>query len=206
MDSNLFDDLRTAYDRKVDERESNNTQAWKTHERDQFLALLRREGKSTLLEVGAGTGVHGLFFKDSGLEVLCTDLSSEMVASCRSKGLEARQADFLSVGRMHGFDAIFSMNCFLHVPPVHLREVLRNMHDALVDGGLLYWGQYGGVSFEGIMKDDSYEPKRYFSMLTDSELKDAGAAVFDPVAFDSVDVDPSWEQHFQSSVWRRVDA
>lgn len=206
MHMQINDDLRVAYDQSVDEREANFTQAWKVSVRDQFLGLLRQEGKLALLEVGAGTGVHGRYFLESGLEVLCTDLSMEMVASCRSKGLRAEQADFMSISRMSGFEAIFSMNCFLHVPPDSLQEVLLSMHNALVEGGLLYWGQYGGVSFEGTMENDTYEPKRYFSMLTDSEFKDVGSELFELIEFDSIEVDPSWEQHFQSSVWRKRDA
>ena len=203
MYKQICDDLRDAYDQSVEEREANSTQAWKTSVRNQFLDILRQEGKSSLLEVGAGTGVHGKFFQDSGLNVLCTDLSLEMVESCRSKGLRAERADFLSIGQMNGFEAIFSMNCFLHVPPSSLQAVLLNMHNALADVGLLYWGQYGGVSFEGTMENDTYTPQRYFSMMTDSEFRHAGSELFELVEFRSIEVDRSWDQHFQSSIWQR---
>ena len=53
----ITDDLRNAYDQKVAERESNETQAWKVEIRKQFLGLLRAEGESRLLEVG---DLHGV--------------------------------------------------------------------------------------------------------------------------------------------------
>ena len=54
------------------------------------MALLRSEEVRTLLELGAGPGKDGEFFRDSGLEMVCTDLSPKMVALCASKGLAAR--------------------------------------------------------------------------------------------------------------------
>lgn len=206
MYATICESLKAAYDRSVDERESNETQDWKKRVRSEFLALLQSEGKSTLLEVGAGTGVHGLYFQAAGMDVWCTDLSPAMVERCRSKGLRATQADFLSVGTMGAFDAIFSMNCFLHVPPDRLGEVLCEMRKSLAAGGLLYWGQYGGTSYTGTLETDNYEPKRYFSMLTDDELISVGAQAFELVFFDSMVVDRSWDQRFQSSVWRRADS
>ena len=206
MYATICDRLRSAYDRSVDERDGHQTQTWKKRLRSDFLDLIQLEGRSRLLEVGAGTGVHGLFFKKAGLDVCCTDLSPALVECCRSKGLRAEALDFLSIGSLGTFDAIFSMNCFLHAPPEDLPNVLERMQRSLVDGGLLYWGQYGGVSYTGILDNDSYEPKRYFSMLSDEQLLEAGQLAFDLVSFKTIVVDRSWDQHFQSSVWRRRDA
>jgi SAM-dependent methyltransferase len=205
MYATIRERLQAAYDRSVDEREANATQDWKKRVRSDFLALLQSQRKSTILEVGAGTGVHGLHFQEAGLDVFCTDLSPAMVERCRSKGLRARQADFLSVGSIGTFDAIFSMNCFLHVPPDRLCDVLCAMRKSLADGGLLYWGQYGGTSHTGTLETDQYEPKRYFSMLTDDELLSAGERVFELVSFESIVVDRHWDQRFQSSIWQRAD-
>jgi SAM-dependent methyltransferase len=152
--------LRSAYDRKVAEREAGEMQAWKAETRQGFLDLLREEGKFRLLEVGAGTGVHGLFFKNAGLEVVSTDLSQAMVEACRAKGLNALQLDFLSLDFEAEFDAVFSLNCFLHITPGDLPGVLAVIRRSLVPNGLLYWGQYGGVDHQGPLQNDNYEPKR----------------------------------------------
>ena len=203
MYSETIESLRIAYEQKVAERESSETQPWKVEVRRKFLELLHEEGKRSLLEVGAGTGVHSLFFKNAGLEVVATDLSNAMVDACRAKGLEAWQMDFLSLNFEKDFDAIFALNCFLHVAPGDLIRVLTAMRRVLKPNGLLFWGQYGGVAHCGELKYDHYQPKRFFSMLTDETLKAVGASIFQHVAFEAVGVSRDWEQHFQSSVWRR---
>ena len=204
MYDEIIKSLRTAYDEKVGERESNETQEWKVDVRQRFLETLRVEGKSRLLEVGAGTGVHGLFFKNAGLDVVSTDLSKGMVESCRAKGLDARRMDFLSLDFEEEFDAVFALNCFLHVAQDDLLRVLKAMRRVLKPDGLLYWGQYGGVDHLGPLENDHYTPKRFFSMLTDQALQATGDTVFRSVSFETVEVSDDWEQHFQSSIWRNV--
>ena len=45
------------------ERDKGEKATWKIAERQHFLALLQKEGKTTLLEVGAGTGTDSKFHK-----------------------------------------------------------------------------------------------------------------------------------------------
>jgi 2-polyprenyl-3-methyl-5-hydroxy-6-metoxy-1,4-benzoquinol methylase len=109
MYEQILNDLRTAYDREVDERDQKEVSAWKHRERQRFLSLLRDDGERRLLDVGAGAGVHGKFFRDHDIDVVCADLSYENVRRCRSKGLTACVMDFLSVGFSEKtFDAIFA--------------------------------------------------------------------------------------------------
>ena len=79
----VINELRNSYDQKVAEREARDLISWKAAERKEFLAILQSERMHKLLDVGAGTGLHGKFFQDNGLEVICTDLSPNMVACCR---------------------------------------------------------------------------------------------------------------------------
>lgn len=160
-------DLRAAYDADAPARERMDDTEWKQAERARFLAHLREAGAQNLLEIGAGHGVSGRFFAESGLAVTCTDLSPELVARCRAKGLDARVMDFSRLDFPDGaFDAVFGMNCLLHVPKAELPGVLTGIDRVLAPGGLFYWGQYGGQDFEGVWGADSYEPKRYFSFFT----------------------------------------
>ena len=198
----VIDNLRNAYDQKVSEREARDLIAWKAAERGEFLTLLQNEGKHNLLEVGAGTGIHGKFFQDNGLEVICTDLSPNMVACCREKGLQAHAMDFLNLDfPTESFDAVFAMNCLLHVPRRNLAHVLVSIKDLLRMGGLFYWGQYGGIEQEGIYADDHYSPKRFFSFLTDEQVKDAAARYFEPLSVNYIDLEND-EMHNQGMVLR----
>lgn len=193
--------LQEAYDAKVDERDSAAVEPWKASERTAFLERLQPESK--LLEVGAATGMHGAFFKENGLQVVSTDLSQAMVEACRNKGIEAYQMDFLSLDFADDtFDAIFALNCFLHVPGSQLSEVLENMKRLLRQGGLLYWGQYGGNRFEGSYDWDKYVPKRFFSTLSDEDMTELGSKHFELLDFHIIHVARDFE-HFQSGTWQK---
>jgi cyclopropane fatty-acyl-phospholipid synthase-like methyltransferase len=85
MYDQVIKNMKIAYELIVNEREARELVPWKAAEREDILALLQREGKHKLLEFGAGTGMHGRFFQDNGLDVICTDLSPKMIASCRKR-------------------------------------------------------------------------------------------------------------------------
>ena len=145
MEDELRADLRESYGRKARERDLNAVPPWKAEERRRFLALLQDEGGSTLLELGAGPGKDGEFFRDHGLDVLCTDLSPEIVALCEDKGLAARVMDFSDLDLPpETFDAVYALNCLLHIPDGELPAVLRGIRAVLKSGGLFYLGVYGG--------------------------------------------------------------
>ena len=194
--------LRKSYAPKVDERDNPNLAPWKRTQCGQFLSLLRDEGKVKLLDIGAGTGIQAEFFRDGGLNVVCTDLSPEMVIRCREKGLEAYVMDFLSLEFPAGaFDAVFAMNCLLHVPKLDLPNILAVIRRVMTPGGLFYWGQFGGIDEEGIWQEDQYEPKRFFSLLTDAQIGKTAAQHFEMLSFDRIELERD-RPHFQSMLLR----
>lgn len=73
MNEHLVTALRTAYDRKVEERQGMSLHSWKAAERARFLAMVQAEGKQTMLEIGMGTGRDSLFFQQNGLTVGVSD-------------------------------------------------------------------------------------------------------------------------------------
>jgi 8-oxo-dGTP pyrophosphatase MutT (NUDIX family)/SAM-dependent methyltransferase len=178
-------DLRRAYDASADVREAMADTGWKQRERERFLAVLRTSRAARVLEIGAGHGVSGRYFADHGLDVVCTDMSPELVQRCRAKGLSAHVMDFGELDFPEGsFDAVFGMNCLLHVPRADIDRVLRSVRSVLTPGGLGYWGQYSrDTPFEGVLERDDYVPKRFFSLLTDEEMQKAAGSVFDVVDF-----------------------
>lgn len=184
-------DLRRAYDAKAADREAMADHAWKQPERERVAALLREAGATTLLEIGAGHGISGRFFADQGFDVVCVDLSPELVERCRANGLTAHVQDFAALEfPPASFDAVFGMNCLLHVPRADLDGVLRSVRNVLAPGGLFYWGQYGSRKpFEGIFEGDDYEPKRFFSWLTDQQIQRAASELFDLVDFHRIPLD-----------------
>ncbi len=185
-------------------RESSDVQAWKVEERWRFLRLLRLEDKRRLIDVGAGTGVHALWFQEQGIDVVCTDLSPELVALCRQKGLDAHVADYQHLDvPPASFDAMFAMNCLLHVPRPELQRALTRLRAVLKPGGLLYWGQYGGYEFEGIWPEDRYEPKRFFSYMTDEQIEYEATQLFDLVDFRYISLEERGDAGYQALILRR---
>jgi SAM-dependent methyltransferase len=165
-------ELRKTYDLSATDRDGREISLWKQEERQSFLELIKKEQKTTLLEIGAGPGKDSRFFQDHDLQVISTDLSPQMVQLCRAKGLEAYVMDFLNLNfpDTH-FDAVYALNCLLHVPKVELPAVLTAIHRILKPSGLFFMGVYGGYASEGIWQDDHLTPQRYFSLYPDDQIQ-----------------------------------
>ena len=184
----VLDPLRQAYDTRAAWRDGIAKQPWKLAVRQAFGERVARGGR--LLEIGAGTGQDSAWFQQQGCAVVAADLSPVMVEHCRAKGIEAHVRDFLHLGfPADSFDAVFAMNCLLHVPIEDLPAVLAGIRAVLRPGGLFFLGVYGKhESSEGILEDDQHEPPRFFSWRTDDQLLAfATAARFTVVDFHPVD-------------------
>ena len=204
MYEEILRNLRQAYDQRVEERDSIEVAGWKVAEREAFLKLLLKENKIQLLEIGPGPGVHAKCFQEKGLEVFCVDLSPEMVRRCSKKGLEACEMDFLHLGFSQSeFDAVYAMNCLLHVPRENLSQALEEIYRVLRVKGLFYWGQYGGVEQAGIYEGDHYRPKRFFSFLEDDPLQETAEKYFEITSFKTIELDTEENFHFQALTLRK---
>lgn len=200
----IIQGLRKSYKSNASEREKHEKEGWKREERQGFLDVLRQEGKHRLLEIGAGTGQDSQFFQENGLEVVCTDLSPEMVEFCRAKGLTAYTMDFLHLDfPPASFDAIYALNCLLHVPTADLPEVLRAIRGLLRPGGLFYMGLHGGAEWEGINEQDSVQPPRFFAFHSDENIQNLTKEVFELQSFKRIDIGHAWDRHFQSLLLRK---
>ena len=204
MYARVLIELQNAYDANADERNSRSIQDWKAVERGHFLDELQRTKKGLLLEIGSGPGHDGKFFHDHGLQVVCTDLSPNMVAFCQAKGLEAHVMDVLSLNFPENhFDSVYSLNTLLHVPKADIETAFKKIRHVMQPGGLFYFGGYGGQDFEGVWENDSYTPHRFFSMFTDQAILALVMRLFELIYFRQVIYDPQGEYHFQSMILRK---
>ncbi|GAB3834252.1 hypothetical protein GCM10027610_029570 [Dactylosporangium cerinum] len=195
--------LQAAYDARAAWRDGLGKEPWKLAERQAFRDRLAPGAR--LLEIGAGTGQDSVYFRDEGFAVVAADLSPAMVEHCRAKGLEAHVMDFLQLDVPPGsFDAVYTMNCLLHVPNHDLPTVLAAIRAVLRPGGLFFLGVYGGTeSAEGAVDNDEYVPPRFFSWRTDEQLLGFASAWFDVVDFHIVGEGRG--HRFQSLTLRRPD-
>jgi SAM-dependent methyltransferase len=110
--------------------------------------------------------------------------------------------DFLSLDFAAApFDAVYALNCLLHVPKKDLPNVLETIQGLLKSDGLFYMGVYGKDDFEGIWEQDVYEPKRYFSFYTDEGIQQIVSQYFEVVYFKAVPLEDD-ARHFQSLILR----
>jgi SAM-dependent methyltransferase len=186
--TDIIDQLRSAYARSASKRDQMIKHDWKLNERSAFLARL--SPGSRMLEVGAGTGQDAHYFRDNGLGVVATDLTPEMVAHCVDKGLEAHVRDVMDLGFEDGtFDAVWTINCLLHVPTDALPGALAEIARVLRPDGLLYLGVYStDPPSEGLDEDDNHDPKRFFAFRTDDVMLAAVGEFFDAVDFHTFEI------------------
>ena len=198
---------KTFYDRNANDRDAGERQAWKDPVRDGFLKRILGEGKTSLLEIGAGPGKDSRFFMDNGLCVAAVDLSGEMVKLCREKGVEAYERDFYTLsGLGRTFDCVWSMNCLLHVPKADLPLVLAEIDAVLNPAGLFHYGVYGGADIEETWDDKVYGMPRFYSHLSDETLQAVTSEFFEIVAFDKINTEKGANRkqwNFQSLILRK---
>ena len=193
----VLPDLRASYDGAAQERDGLTKQQFKLDERAAFLDRLQVAEARSLLEIGAGTGQDSVFFRDAGLDVTAVDLSPEMVRKCQDKGLSAAVRDVQNLKFPdESFDAVYTLNCLLHVPNADLPEALSAIRAVLRPGGLIFVGLWGGESAEGVLAEDQHEPKRFFSFRSDEELLGHLSRSFEVLDFHTVG---SGRHYFQST-------
>lgn len=207
MSENMKDSLIDSYNKKAQERELDSVSDWKLTERERFLKMIQKENAKHFLEIGAGPGKDSLFFQQNGLDTFSTDISEKMVELCMQKGLKAEVMSFEALEvETNCFDAIWGLNCLLHLPKARLGLVLEELKRVLKPNGLFYLGVYGGRDSEGIWEEDFYEPKRFFSYFKDENLLSVVSEYFKVESFQVIPKSVIvGTLHFQACVLRKMD-
>ena len=190
--TNLKENMKRYYDTEASLRDSKSVKPeWKIKVRVKFYDIVRQEGKKTLLELGAGAGYDSLFFMENGLSVTAVDLSKEMVAKCRGKGIETYELDFYNLSSLNRkFDCIYAINTLLHVPKNDLSKVLNEIDISLNENGLFYMGLYGGKDIETeFVKSDVSDVPRFFAFHSEEFLRSVLQEHFDVISFETLDLE-----------------
>ena len=107
---------------------------------DEIEALLSLgvEGRSTVVDIGAGTGTFALSIAPHVARVIGVDVSDAMVETMRARGVEAVQAGFLSYDHTGDLaDAVFTRNALHHLPDFWKAVALMRIGRFLRPGGVL---------------------------------------------------------------------
>ncbi|WP_246079708.1 class I SAM-dependent methyltransferase [Paenibacillus piri] len=190
--------LAKSYDIDSHRRVNAKPAEWKVIERGNFLNKLLSSDKKNLLEIGAGTGIDSLYFKENGIEVTSIDLSTEMVLYCKERGLQAYVMDFYNLDFADStFDAVYALNCLLHVPKSEIDDVLLGIKRIMKPNALFYMGLYGGKDSEGIWDNDWCDPKRFFASYSDNSIRAVAGKHFKEISFNTIPLKDG-QPYFQS--------
>jgi len=126
---------------------------------------------SHILDFGCGSGRDSKAFLEMGYKVTAWDNSEKLCELAEAlTGIKVNCDDFFSLNANCVFDAIWACASLLHVSSDRLHDLLARMHDAVVDGGIMYLSfKYG--SFEGERNG------RFFTDMTEDRFRDLLAQV-----------------------------
>ena len=126
-----------------------------------------------ILDFGCGPGRDLVYFRNLGHEAIGLEGAENFCAMARqSSGCEVWQQNFLKLDLPAGFfDGIFANASLFHVPRQELPRVLRELHKALKDHGVLFSSNPRG-------REEGWHGERYGAYMEWEEyekyLKDAG--------------------------------
>ncbi|NDO45760.1 class I SAM-dependent methyltransferase [Clostridium sp. MD294] len=106
--------------------------------------------KGSLLDLGCGIGRDVKYFMEKGYAVTAIDGSEELCKIAKKyTGIDVMCKLFQEIDYNNEFNGIWACSSLLHVKEYELIEVLKKLHKALKNNGVLYMSfKYGNFSGE----------------------------------------------------------
>jgi len=103
----------------------------KRREMDCLMTLLSPKKDETILDAGCGSGFYAKLIRHAGAKILCVDISSEMVETVKSIGVDAEVHDIESLELGRKFDKILCAGPleFCRDPAKALRNLRRHINN-----------------------------------------------------------------------------
>ncbi|MEC5181370.1 class I SAM-dependent methyltransferase [Arthrobacter sp. CG_A4] len=102
----------------------------------EFVALLKTEGRRSVLGLDCGPGADGLRFVRAGIHFTGVDPSEENIHSARARGLEATVAHAGSLPFADSaFPAVWAVGALAGLPPEQRDDVVRELGRVTAPGG-----------------------------------------------------------------------
>lgn len=140
------------------------------HRKD-FLALIKKNGK--ILDLCCGPGRDARIFSEQGYEVIGVDLSQNMIKKAKQIAPKAKfqVMDLLEIDFPDkSFDAVWFNAGLLAVPKKHDLDILKKVHDILVDEGILWISVKQGEG-EMFKERKQYKVKKFYAFHTKKEMQ-----------------------------------
>ena len=118
---------------------------------DALLAAIESEPPFELLDFGCGPGRDLRTFTDLGHRATGLEGSASLASMARAhSGCKVLEQNFLELQLPAGrYDGVFANAALFHVPSQELPRVLRELHEALKPGGVLFTSNPRGSGQEG---------------------------------------------------------
>jgi SAM-dependent methyltransferase len=135
--------------------------------RRRYVDALRKEQRSTVIDVGAGPGRDTVAFHQDGFDVTGVDLAPANVAALCSQGPDGVTASLYALPfRTSSFEALWTMSTFVHVPHHRFDDAMVELLRVVVPGAPMAIGTWGGRDYEGVPEFGELRPYRFFSLAS----------------------------------------
>jgi len=184
MDLDYKSETKRAYDKYPEKFEESFIESFDNYiqkKADKFIKLLN--GKK-IVDLGSGPGNHAEYFHKKGLDILCVDISEEMVKLCRKKGLRAQIMDIENLQLSEkSYDGIWAHTSLLHIPKNKTQKVIDQIIKILKYKGLLSLSVKEGEGERFEIHKKYPDIKRWFTYFTEKEIKKLFGQYFSIIYF-----------------------
>jgi len=116
------------------------------------IILEHANGAKSILELGSGTGIHGMIFKEMGFDVFGIEQSESMTKKAIQNGYPCKVGDITDFKLERKFDVVFSL---FHVVSYitdneKLHAVFKNAFDHLNEGGIFVFDTWYGPAVHNL--------------------------------------------------------
>lgn len=157
-------ELRAFYEHEAGQRTRTSLGGLRLERQAAFIDLLDREGRTSVLDAGAGPGLDGASFQAAGRRVVGVDLAVGNGKLAAESGVTVLAASVLDLPiRPTTFEAGWSFSTLMHLTADDAGRAIDEILAALTPGAPLEIGLWGSET-EGVTSDDAESggPRRRF--------------------------------------------
>ncbi len=158
-------DLRSYYEAEAEQRVRGTLRGRRVGLVADFIRVLEREGRRSVIDVGAGPGLDGEHFVAAGMEYVGIDLALGNARLAAERGVTVLHADLRALPfREHAFQAAWSMSTLMHLSAESVGVAVRQMADVLEPGSPMVVGVWGGDHGDVVSENGIPGQRRLFSL------------------------------------------
>ena len=161
-----------SYDKNINEYIKNVKDLHPYKESNFFLYLLDK--KSSILDLGCGSGRDSKIFADKGYKVMGIDLSRKMIETCNKlvKNADFKVMDMMKLNfKDDSFDAVWANAAFCHISKKDIPKAIKEAYRVLKKDEIFYLSLKEGKG-ELLEADERYGGvKKFWSFFQKKEIE-----------------------------------